>query len=128
MLLGAVAVGEETGRLDHELDLEVAPREAGGIPLREDFELGLAGGDDAVAHRDVLVELAEDGVVLEQVAHRLRVAEVVDRDDLEVPAAFEVRAEEVAADPPETVDAYTGFRHGGESKGGRDGRPVRLSH
>ena len=39
-------------------------------------------------HLDVLAERPEDGVVLEQVRHRLRVAEVVRRDDLEVAAAL----------------------------------------
>src|SRR5947207_3374566 len=97
--------------------IEAAPRQTGGILLGEDLQLGLAGGDDTVPHFDVLVELAEDGVVLEQMAHRLRVAQIVDRDDLEVAAPLELRPEEVAADPPETVDAYTCLRHGSESKG-----------
>ena len=37
--------------------------------------------------------------------HRLRVAEVVDRDDLDVRPTLLLRAEEVAADPTEAVDA-----------------------
>jgi hypothetical protein len=42
--------------------------------------------------------------VLEQVGHRLGVAEVVRRDDLEVAPALQVRPEEVAPDAPEPVD------------------------
>jgi hypothetical protein len=40
------------------------------------------------------------------VGHRLRVAEVVDRDDLDVGAELLLCAEEVAADPAEAVDAH----------------------
>ena len=63
-----------------------------------------ADGDLAVAGRDVLVQRPEDGVVLEQVGHRLDVAEIVGGDDLEVAAPLQVRAEEVPPDPPEPVD------------------------
>src|SRR5204863_2278491 len=111
MLLRAVAVGEKPHRLDHELDLQVSPREPGGILLGEDLELGLPGRDGPVADLDVFVELPEDGVVLEQVSHRLRVAEIVDRDDLEVPAALEVRPEEIPPDPPEAVDPHPRLSH-----------------
>jgi hypothetical protein len=38
------------------------------------------------------------------VRHRPRVADVVRRDELEIAAAVEVRAEEVPADPAEAVD------------------------
>ena len=49
---------------------------------------------------------------MEQVRHRLRVAEVVDRDDLEVGAALQMGAEEVPPDPPESVDPDAYVRHG----------------
>src|SRR5262249_34839641 len=62
--------------------------------------------DDAVADFDALAQRAEHGVELEQVPHRPRVAEVVDRDDLEVAVSLQVRTEEVPADAPEAVDAY----------------------
>ena len=111
VLLRAVPVGEEAGRLDHELDLEVLPRQPGRVALGEDLELGLAGLDDAVADLDILVELPEDGVVLQQVPHRLRVAEVVDRHDVEVAATLEVSAEEVPPNPPKSVDPHACLRH-----------------
>ena len=56
---------------------------------------------------DLAVERAELRVVLEQVRHRLRVAEVVRGDDLDVRLALELRPEEVAPDPAEAVDAHT---------------------
>src|SRR5206468_8264867 len=73
--------------------------------------LRIARSDDAVADLDVLVELPEDGVVLEQVRHGLGVAEVVDRNDLEVPAALEVSPKEVASNTPESVDPNPCLSH-----------------
>src|SRR6266508_236443 len=104
MLRGPVAIGEEAGRLDYHVYAEIAPGEAAGVALRQDLDLLALDGDRPVACAHVLAELSQDGVVLEQVRHRGRVAEVVRRDDLEVPTALEVRAKEVAPDPPETVD------------------------
>src|SRR4030095_3296932 len=51
-------------------------------------------------------------VVFEEVPHRLRITEVVDRDDLEAGIALEVSAEEVAADAAESVDPNTRLCHG----------------
>ena len=50
------------------------------------------------------VERPEHRVVLEEVRHRLRVAEVVRSDDLDVGPALELGAEEVPPDPAEAVD------------------------
>src|SRR4029077_2701023 len=88
-----------------DVHAEIAPGKAAGVALAEQLELLRADRDLAVAGRDLLVERAEHGVVLEQVGHRLDVAEVVRRDDLEVAAALQVRPEEVTPDPPETVDS-----------------------
>src|SRR5438067_469074 len=93
--------------------VEVAPGEVRRIALGKDLQLGLAGLDRGIADLDVLVQLPENGVVLEQVPHRLRVAEVVDRDELEVAAALEMRTEEIAPDPPESVDPHARLRHQG---------------
>ena len=54
-----------------------------------------------------------DGVVTQQVRHRRHVAQVVEGDDLEVRATLERGAEEVAADPAESIDPYACFRHAG---------------
>ncbi len=70
-----------------------------------------ADADDAVAGLDRQVERAEHRVVLQQVRHRLRVADVVRGHDLEVAAALELGAEEVPADPAEAVDPDPGLRH-----------------
>ena len=108
VLLCALAAGEEPGRLEHDVDAEVAPRKPGGVSLREHLHRLTARLDDPVAERDVACERAEHRVVLQEVGHRLRVAEVVERDDLDVGAQLLLRAEEVAADPAEAVDADPG--------------------
>src|SRR5215217_2811836 len=112
VLLSAFAVGEETRRLDHELHFKVPPGQTRWVFLGQNLKFALAGPDYSVTDLDVLAELPEDGVVLQEVPHRLRVAEIVDRDDLEIPAALEVRAEEVAPDAPESVDTHACLSHG----------------
>ena len=50
VLGGVVALGEEAGRLDDDVDAEVAPRQRGGVALGEDLEL-VAVDDEAVVRR-----------------------------------------------------------------------------
>src|SRR5579862_2291284 len=108
---GAFAVGEEAGRLDRDVDAELLPRQVAGILLGEQRDRAPADGDGTVAELDRNVELSEHGVVLEQVRHRLRVAEVVGGHDLEVATELELGAEEVAPDPAEAVDPDLDLRH-----------------
>ncbi len=112
VLLGALALREEAGRLDRDVDAELAPRQVGRVALGEELDLVVADAQHAVAHLDRYIEVAERRVVPQQVRHRLQVAEVVRRDDLEVAAVLEMRAEEVPSDPPEAVDAHPDLRHG----------------
>ena len=112
MGLGLLAVGEETGGLDDDLDAQVAPGQLGGVAVGEDLDV-LAVDDDAVVIvGDFTVETAEDGVVLEQVSEGLVVRQVVDRHDLEVRLLLEGGAEEVAADTTEAVDTNAGGHFG----------------
>ncbi len=105
VLLRAFPLGEEPGRLDHDVDAELAPRQRGRIALGEHLHLLATRVDDAVAERDLAGERAQDRVVLQQMRHRGRVTEVVHRDDLHVGSERLLRPEEVAPDAPETVDA-----------------------
>ncbi len=99
-------VGEEAGRLDHDVDVELGPLQVRGVALREDLDDLLADLDLAVGGGDVGVEDTEDRVVLEQVREDRDVGQVVDADDLDVEAGGAHGAEEVAADAAEAVDAY----------------------
>ena len=102
---------EEPGRLDRDLDAEIGPGKVGGVALGEELDLVAVDGDRVLAGLDRDVEVAEHGVVLEQVRHRLRVAEVVRRHDLEVAALLELGAQEVPADAAEAVDPHPGLGH-----------------
>ena len=105
VLLGTFAIGEEARRLEHDVDAEVAPRERGRVALGEHLHLLAGGAKDAVGELDLTLERAEVRVVAQEVRHRLRVAEVVQRDDLEVGAECVLGAEEVPPDAAEPVDA-----------------------
>jgi hypothetical protein len=102
---GLRAVGEAAGRLDHDRDAQVLPRELGRVLLGGDGD-GLAVDDERlVAGLDRAAELAVDRVVLEEVRERLRVGEVVDGDDLQVlGAALRDGAHDAASDTSESVD------------------------
>ena len=108
-------VREEARRLDHDVDLEVAPGQVRRIALRKPCQRGAVHLQRPAFDLDVTVEVPERRVVLQEVRHRRDVAEVVERDDLEVPAAVERSAKEVAADPAESVDPHPCLRHGGDS-------------
>ena len=99
------------GRLDRDIDSELSPRKLRRVALAHELDLVVAGADHAVAGLDRQIERPEHGIVLQKVRHRLRVADVVRRDELQIAAALERRAEEVAPDAPETVDAYADLRH-----------------
>ena len=102
--LGLVGVGEEAGGLDDDLRADGGPVELGGVALGEDLD-GLAVDDDGVFGRgDFVLQVAEDGVVLEQVGERGGGGEVVDGDEFDVRVA-ERGAENVASDAAEAVDA-----------------------
>src|SRR6185312_5837074 len=72
--------------------------------LGENLQLDAGRGDRPVADLDLAAERSEVRVVLEQVPHRLRVAEVVDRHDLEAGVPLQPSPKEVPPDPPESVD------------------------
>ena len=103
---GLLAGGEQAGRLDHDVDSELLPRQRGGVALGEHPELLPVDLQRAVerAHRARVG--TEDRVVLEQMRKRLRIGQVVDGDPLDV-GRLGTRlggAEHVAADPAESID------------------------
>ena len=46
-----VGVGEDAGALEDDVDAQVAPRQVGGIALREDLDLAAVDDDRRVAAR-----------------------------------------------------------------------------
>ena len=82
---GLLAGGEETGRLDDDVDAVVAPRDLGRLARLELLDLATVDREAGVGVLDLVRERAADRVVLQQERHRVRVAErVVDRDQLDV--------------------------------------------
>ena len=105
VLGGVVALGEQAGGLDHDLRAAVAPRESGGIALREDLQLVAVDDESVVGVVDLPLEGTQNRVVLEQVGECLGVRDVVDADPVDVGAGCVRGPEDVAADPPEAVDS-----------------------
>src|SRR5207247_289884 len=106
VLLSVIAFREEAGRLEDDLHAEVPPGERGRVPFVQEPELDIPRADAAVDRRDIVVEGAENGVVLEQVSHGLRVAEIVDGNELDIGPALPGSPEEVPPDAAEAVDAH----------------------
>ena len=90
-LAAASRFGEEAGRLEHDVDAEVLPRQLRRVLDRQDLELVLVDRDAVALGRDVRLQVAEDRVVLEQVRERLRVGEIVDRDDIDAASPMAAR-------------------------------------
>ncbi len=128
MLLRVRALREQTGRLDRDVHPELAPREVGGVTLGDELDLVPVHADRVVARLDRHREIPEHRVVLEQVRHRLRVADVVRGHDLEVTAVLELGTQEVPADAAEAVDPHPCLGHLGSPslrlpiESNRDGR------
>src|SRR5262249_20625587 len=111
VLGGVLALGEEAGRLDHDVYAEIAPWQRRRVALGEHLQLLAVDRDRAVADLDGARVWAEDRVVLEQVAEGLRVGEVVHRDPLDAVASLRHRrTKRVAADATEPVDPDP-YRH-----------------
>ena len=78
-----LACGEQAGRLDHDVDAVVAPRDLGRVHHLELGDLLAVDREAAAAGLDLLAQRAAHGVVLEQERHRVAVAHgVVDRHEL----------------------------------------------
>ena len=113
---GLLARGEEAGGLDHHVDAEVAPRQILGVAHLQHLE-GVAGDVDAVVDdADVVGQDAEDRVVLQQMGHGGHVAEVVDRDEVDIGAGCLGGAKHAATDASEAIDAHPN-RHDLSSRG-----------
>jgi hypothetical protein len=85
---GLFLAGEQARALEHDVDAELAPRQLRRIALGQHAD-AVAVDDHVVAvDFDLARELAVRRVVARQVRVGLRVAEVVDRDDLDLARAF----------------------------------------
>src|SRR5262249_36949649 len=76
-----------------------------GILDGQHLDLAAVDEDGGVLGADFRLEVAVDGIVLQQMGERLGIGQIVDADHLDVASGFQRRAEEDASDAPETVDA-----------------------
>ena len=100
-------LGEEARRLDDDVDPEVGPGQRRRVPLGQDLEGAVANLDAVLGGPHGFRIAAQNAVVLQQMRHRRHIAKIVRRDDLEVGPGCLHGAEEVPADPAESVDAHT---------------------
>ena len=107
VLGGILALREEAGRLEHDVDAEIAPAERGGIRLVQDEDLVAVDDEAVVGELEGARVGAEDRVVAQQVRQRVVVGEVVDGDPLDVGLCRLGGAEDVTADAAEAVDSNT---------------------
>ena len=106
-----VALSEKASRLDHHVNTQLLPRQLGWVSFRKHLQL-LAIDHDAVIGRCHRVgKHTHHRVVLQQVSHRLFVAQVVDSDDVDIGPVFLHRPPKAAPNTTKTVDAYT-YCHG----------------
>lgn len=105
VLAGGLVGKEEAGGLNDDIGTHFAPLEVGGILLGGEANLLAIDDEGGTFHRDVVVEAAVDGVVLQHIGEVVGVEEVVDADDLDVLEVFDRGAEDHAANAAEPVDA-----------------------
>src|SRR5687768_4914602 len=98
-------VREASGRFEHDLYTELAPRQGCRILLGEHANLVTVDNDRFPARVHVPGIRSMDRVVLEEVRERARVGEVVDRDEIEVrDTLLFCSAKHLPADSTEAVD------------------------
>src|SRR5678815_1303574 len=104
--------GEQAGALDDNIDAQIAPRQLAGVALGADLDAVALHDKVAAIYANLAGELAMRGVVLRQVRIRLGIAEIVDRDDLDLARAVRLvqRAQHHAADTAVAVDRDL-YRH-----------------
>ncbi len=107
LLVHAVGLDrEEAGRLDDDVDAEVFPGEVRRVGLLQHLQVLAVDEEVLAGHLDRSVEAPVGRVVLEEVSHRLQVADVVYGDDLELGGVLVAnRLEDLAADAAEPVDS-----------------------
>ena len=99
--------GEDAGRLDDDVDAEVAPRQLGRVALGQHPQLVAVDRDAGLRGLTLLGRMPRTESYLSRWAIVGSVAEVVDGDEVDVGTGGLGGPEEVAADPAEAVDSNT---------------------
>src|ERR1700728_3872483 len=98
-------IGEEAGRLNHDLDAERLPRQFARIALGENFYRTSVDGDRIIRSGDLARIGTVVRVVLKQMRAFRRLDEIVYGCDFDFRAALQERLEEIPSDAAEAVDS-----------------------
>src|SRR5690606_25856097 len=106
MRAGLFLAREKARAFQHDIDLELAPGQFGRVAVGQHADLVAVDHHVVTIHRHGARKLAVRRVVLREVGIRLGVAQIVDRNDLDVMllAAFVVGAQHVTADTAVAID------------------------
>src|SRR6266853_2152069 len=104
MLLRVNAFGEKASGFDHDIGPDGRPIDFRWILGLENLETPPFHGDGLIGMRHVVGQIAEDGVVFQEVRESFGVGDVVDGHELNI-LVVERGAHDVATDAAETVDA-----------------------
>ena len=97
---------EETRGLDDDLSTDIAPSESSRILLSRETDLLAVNNEIVAVDRDVVLEDAVNGVILQHVCEVIRLEKIVDTDHFDVLSeVFNRRAENHAADTAKAVNA-----------------------
>ncbi len=108
-----VAIGEEPGGFDDDVDTQSPPRQVPWIPLRQHLQRFAVDHEAIVGGGHRLSKHAHHRVVLEQVRHGLLVTEVVHRHHLDVGTTLCSCPPKTSPNAAETVDTHA-YSHAGE--------------
>src|SRR6516164_8761349 len=104
MLLRFRPLRKQSGRLYYDIRTHPRPVDFRGILDLKYLEASTLDADRVVGVRNPLRQVSEDRVVLQQVRQRLRVRDVVYRDELQV-LVVDGCAQDIASDTAEAVDS-----------------------
>ena len=107
---GLFHLGEETGGLDDEIGVKLAPGQLGRVLLAENGNVLAVDDDGLLGVGDRAVKHAVHRVVLEHICHIIRGEHIVDADELDI-FVLETCAEYETSDSAETVDANSNLAH-----------------
>jgi hypothetical protein len=79
-----LALGEQAGAFEHDVDAELAPGQIGRVALGQHLDFPGADLDRVLGRRDLAGERPVHRIVGEQVGVSLRRAQIVDRHELDV--------------------------------------------
>ena len=82
--LASFGVGEAAGRFDDDLRAHRLPGKLGGILFGENLDRLAVDGDAVGAGGDLVGQIAENGIVLQQVRQGFGIGEIVDRDEFDI--------------------------------------------